>query len=45
VVVRSDDIDGNDIIGTVTTARGAVFQFVAHATDEGEIMSSELDGD
>lgn len=43
VVVRSDDIDENDIIGTVTTPAGAVHHFRAHATDAGEIIGSELD--
>jgi hypothetical protein len=41
VVVRSDDIDGNDVIGTVTAA-GATYHFRASATDDGEIISSEL---
>jgi hypothetical protein len=42
VVVRSDDIDGNDIIGTVTTATGTTHRFCAHATDDGRITGSEL---
>jgi hypothetical protein len=42
VVVRSDDIDGYDIIGTVTRG-GETYRFRAHATDDGEIESSELD--
>jgi hypothetical protein len=43
VVVRSDDIDGNDVIGTATTASGVVYRFRAHATDDGDILSSELE--
>jgi hypothetical protein len=43
VVVRSDDIDGNDIIGSVTTATGSSHRFRAHAADDGDILSSELD--
>jgi hypothetical protein len=43
VVVRSDDIDDNDILGTVTDATGTVWRFRAHATDDGEITGSELD--
>ena len=43
VVVRSDDIDGNDIIGTATTADGAVFRFRAHADDAGAIQSADID--
>jgi hypothetical protein len=43
VVVRSDDIDENDIIGTVTTADGVEHHFRAHATDDGEILGSDLD--
>jgi hypothetical protein len=42
VVVRSDDIDGNDVIGTVTTASGVVHRFRAYASDDGEIISSEV---
>ena len=42
VVVRSDDIDGNDIIGTVVAA-DRVYRFRATASDDGEIVSSELD--
>ncbi len=43
VVVRSDDIDGNDIIGTVTTRDGAVHRYRAHATDRGEILGADID--
>jgi hypothetical protein len=43
VIVRSDDIDGNDIIGTVSDATGTSWSFRAHATDDGEIIGSELD--
>jgi hypothetical protein len=43
VIVRSDDIDGNDIIGTVTDAKGTTWRFRAHATDGGEMIGSELD--
>ncbi len=42
VVVRSDDIDGNDIIGTVTTPDGAVHGFRAHADDGGRILGAEI---
>ena len=42
MVVRSDDIDGNDIIGVVTTAGGAAYRFRAQATDDGDIIGSEL---
>jgi hypothetical protein len=43
VVVRSDDIDGNDIIGTVTDVTGAAWRFRASATDDGEIIRSDLE--
>ncbi len=43
MIVRSDDIDGNDIIGTATDAAGTVWSFRARATDGGEIVDSELE--
>jgi hypothetical protein len=42
VVVRSDDIDGNDIIGTVTSGDGTAYHYRAHATDGGEILGADI---
>jgi hypothetical protein len=42
VVVRSDDIDGNDIIGTATVGDRR-FRFRATATDDCEITGSEIE--
>lgn len=41
VVVRSDDIDGNDVIGTAATST-AVHRFRVTCTDDGEVVSSEI---
>ena len=43
VVVRSDDIDNNDIIGNATSRDGAVHRYRAHASDSGEILGAEID--
>ncbi|MGH9123473.1 MAG: hypothetical protein ACRDZ8_01960 [Acidimicrobiales bacterium] len=43
VVVRSDDIDENDIIGTATTPLGVVHRFRAHATDDGQMVGSDIE--
>ena len=42
VVVRSDDIDGNEIIGTVV-AGDRSYTFRAVATDDGEIVTSRIE--
>ena len=42
VVVRSDDIDGNDVIGTVTAPDGTVYDYRASCTDDGEVVESTL---
>jgi hypothetical protein len=41
-VVRSDDIDGNDVIGEVSNG-GRRWAFRAHCDDHGEVLSSELE--
>ena len=42
IVVRSDDVDGNDVSGVV--ARGATEQrFAARFTDDGEVVECQLD--
>ena len=43
VVVRSDDIDGNDILGTVTASNGTMYRYRAHASDGGEILGADLE--
>lgn len=42
IVVRSDDVDGNDVRGAV--AQGATEQrFAARFTDDGEVLECRLD--
>ncbi len=40
-VVRSDDIDGNDVIGEVSLG-GQVWQFRVTCDDDGFVVDSEL---
>ena len=43
LVVRSDDIDGNDVLGTVTTPDGVVRHYRANCTDDCQIIGAEID--
>ena len=43
LVVRSDDIDGNDILGIVTMPDGTVHRYRAHCTDDCQIIGAEIE--
>jgi hypothetical protein len=40
-VVRSDDVDGNDVIGEVSLP-GIAWRFRVHCDDDGYVVDSEL---
>lgn len=42
-VVRSDDVNGNEVSGVAVTQTSERFSFVALFTDEGEIVSLALE--
>lgn len=42
IVVRSDDVDGNDVRGVVAHGE-AEHRFAARFTDEGEVLDCVLD--
>jgi hypothetical protein len=44
VVVRSDDVEGNDVMGTAFV-RDQTFRFRVHYTDEGQIESCDVEAD
>ena len=44
VVVRSDDVEGNDVIGTAFLGEQA-FRFRAHYTDEGDVETCSIETD